>query len=355
VQLVEQPPRERMFHERYPFFAASSARMDAHFAQLARTIIEHYLPENDALLVEIGSNDGTLLKHAAAAGLRHVGIDPSASVAAAAAARGVTTWCRFFDQAAANDIVAQCGHAHVVVATNALSHVAELHSVVAGIDHLLAPDGVVIVEDPYWGQVLAQTAFDQIYDEHASYFALTSVQHLFAAHGLTVFDVTPVDVHGGSMRYFICRAGTRMPSPRVAALVERELAEGAHDATALAAFSQRVDAVGVRLLDLLRRRRATGLRIVGYGATSKSTTTINYFGITPDLVEFICDTTPAKQGLFSPGAHIKVRPHEEFARNYPDCALLFSWNHAAEVRANEQAFTSAGGRWILYVPDVHET
>lgn len=355
VQLVDQPPRVKMFHERYPFFSSSSERMKTHFAQLARAVIDQHLTGADPLLVEIGSNDGTLLEHAAQAHIRHVGVEPSAGVAAAATTRGVTTWCRFFDEAVAADIVAQHGQADVVVATNALSHVGDLHSVVSAIDRLLAAKGVVVIEDPYWVQVLTRTAFDQIYDEHASYFALTSIQRLFEPHGFVVFDAEPFDVHGGSMRYSICRAGTKSPSPRVSALAEEELASGAFDPAALAAFSHRVDAVGASLLDLLQRRHAAGTRIVGYGATSKSTTTINYFGITPDLVECICDTTPAKHGKFSPGAHIAIRPHEEFSRPYPEYALLFLWNHAAEVRAKEETFAQQGGRWIVYVPDVHET
>lgn len=355
VQIVDQPPRDKMFHDRYPFFSSSSERMQIHFAKLARAVIDHHSAGGDPLVVEVGSNDGTLLEHVALAGIRHVGVEPSASVAAVAAARGITTWRRFFDESVAADIVDRHGQADVVVATNALSHVGDLHSVVSAIDRLLSAKGVVVIEDPYWAQVLSRTAFDQIYDEHASYFALTSIQRLFEPHGFVVFDVDPVDVHGGSMRYSICRAGTRTPSPRVPALADQELTIGAFDASALAAFSRRVDAIGANLIELLQKRRRGGTRIVGYGATSKSTTTINYFGITPDLVEWICDTTPAKHGTFSPGAHIPVRPHDEFSRPYPDYALLFLWNHAEEVRAKEQAFAQAGGRWITYVPGVDET
>jgi methylation protein EvaC len=353
VQLVDQPQRERMFNDRYPFFSASSVRMQEHFAALAREVIAR-LPKGDPFVVEIGSNDGTLLRHVADAGISHLGVEPSRSVATAAVANGVDTIGEFFDAALARRIVAERGHAHAIVAANALSHIADLHAVVDGIEILLAPGGTCVVEDPYWGDVVARTAFDQIYDEHASYFTLSSLSHLVEPHGLAVLDAARVDVHGGSMRYVIGRAGSRPVASRAAVLLDYERRSGLHQPATFDRFRERVTATGTALMTLLRRRQSEGRRVVGYGATSKSTTTINFFGITPDLIEFISDTTPAKHGTFSPGAHIPVRPHSEFAAKYPDHALLFLWNHAAEVRAKEEAFARAGGRWIVYVPDVRE-
>jgi methylation protein EvaC len=233
VQLIEQPERERMFNDRYPFFSATSARMQEHFAALAGDVIAA-LPAGNPLVVEIGSNDGTLLRHAARTGIRHLGVEPSASVAQAAGADGVNTMCRFFDVAAARQIVAEHGHAHAIIATNALSHIADLHSAVEGIAILLAPDGSCVIEDPYWGDVVARTAFDQIYDEHSSYFTLSSLSWLFAQHGLEVLDAMPFDVHGGSMRYVIGRTGSKPPSPRVGQLRDREHALELHGPDTLA-------------------------------------------------------------------------------------------------------------------------
>ena len=353
VQLVEQPHRELMFNDRYPFFSASSTRMASHFGTLAAEVIST-LPNDDPFVVEIGSNDGTLLRHALDAGIRHLGVEPSASVARAATARGVNTSCAFFDEGLATAIVAQHGHAHAVIAANALSHVADVHAVVAGIKRLLAPAATCVIEDPYWGDVIAQTAFDQIYDEHASYFTLSSIRHLFGAHGLDVVDVQQTDVHGGSMRYFIGHTGSRPPTRQVADRLDHERTSGVQRFETLTAFRERVGATRDRLMTLLHSHRARHKRVVGYGATSKSTTTINFCGITQELVEFISDTTPAKHGTCTPGAHIPVRPHAEFAARYPDRALLFSWNHAAEIRSREQSFTAGGGKWIVYVPDVRE-
>lgn len=353
VQLVDQPQRERMFNDRYPFFSASSVRMQDHFGSLARDVIAN-LPPQDPFVVEIGSNDGTLLGHVAAAGIRHLGIEPSASVADRARACGVDTIGEFFDAGVARRIVLERGHADAIVAANALSHVANLHSVVEGIEILLAPGGTCVVEDPYWGDVVAQTAFDQIYDEHASYFTLSSLSRLFNQHGLAVIDAMRFDVHGGSMRYLIRRHDSGPVSARAAALLDHEQRSGLHEPQTFDGFRERSVAAGSALMALLRQCKAEGKCVVGYGATSKSTTTINWFGITPDLVEFISDTTPAKQGTFSPGAHIPVRSHDHFSACYPDRALLFLWNHAAEVRAKEASFARSGGRWIVYVPRVEE-
>jgi methylation protein EvaC len=354
VQLVEQPAPERMFNDRYPFFSSSSARMSAHFGRLAEDVIARLPQAADPFVVEIGSNDGTLLRPAASRGIRHLGVEPSASVADAASARGVRTLCAFFDVQVARRILAEHGPADAIIAANALSHVGDPHAVVAGIEALLAHDGIVVIEDPYWADVLSQTAFDQIYDEHASYFTLSSIAHLFAAHGLTLFDAMPVNVHGGSIRYFLGRAGSRPTSDRVETLMRREQSEQAAMPSQLAAFRTRVENTGRALVALLERYQRAGTRVVGYGATSKSTTSLNFFGITPELLPFISDTTPAKHGTYSPGAHIPVRPRDAFANPYPERALLFLWNHAAEVRANEQAFAQAGGRWIVYVPSVQE-
>ena len=353
VQLVEQPDRERMFNDRYPFFSATSSRMQEHFARLADDVMAS-VPDADPFVVEIGSNDGTFLKNIARRGVRHLGVEPSSSVARAATTAGVNTLGAFFDRSIARQILSEHGPAHAIVAANALSHVGDPHAVVEGIALLLAREGRCTIEDPYWGDVAASTAFDQIYDEHASYFTLSSIAHLFGRHGLAVLEAVPVDAHGGSMRYVIGRAGAAAPTSRVGQLLEREQSSALHQPATFAAFRARVLKAGTVLIELLRQHKAEGRRVVGYGATSKSTTTINFFGITPDLVEFISDTTPAKQGRFSPGMHIPVRPHAEFAARYPDRALLFLWNHAAEVRANETAFEQSGGRWIVYVPAVRE-
>lgn len=352
VQLTEQPPRERMFHERYAFFSSTSVRMARHFEEFAITVMAELRGRRDPFVVEIGSNDGIMLRHFAKAGVRHLGIEPSANVAEAALEGGVRTVCAFFDESLARQIVAEHGQADAILGANVMCHIPYLHSVAAGIRTLLKPDGLLIFEDPYLGDVIEKMAYDQIYDEHALYFSLRSIKYLFAEHDLELVDVKPQPVHGGSMRYVLAQKGTRAPSPRVAGQLAREDALGLDRPETYARFRQRVERSRDELMRVLHGLRRAGKRVVGYAATSKSTTTINYCGITPELVEFISDTTPIKQGKFSPGAHIPVRPYEEFKARYPDYALLFAWNHAEEIMAKEEAFRAAGGKWIVYVPEV---
>ena len=351
-QLAESVARERMFNDQYPFFTASSARMAAHFEAFAGRVMRDHLGEPDPFVVEIGSNDGTLLRHFAKSSVRHLGVEPSANVAAAAEEYGVRSICRFFDEEVARDIAQDFGPADAVLAANCFCHVHDLHSLAKGIGHLLKPRGLLIFEDPYLGDILAKNAYDQIYDEHAYYFCVTSVSRWLAQHGLEIVDVEPHDVHGGSMRYSVARRGAWPVQPAVAARLQVEAQAGLHRRQTYESFRGRVEKSREGLTELLRRLRREGRRVAGYGATSKSTTVLNYCGITPDLVEFISDTTPLKQGKFSPGMHIPVRAHAQFASSYPDYALLFAWNHAAEIMQKETGFRDAGGKWIAYVPEV---
>jgi methylation protein EvaC len=354
VQLTELVDPHRMFHDNYAFYSSTSSRMAAHFEALAGLIRTTHLGDNP-FVVEIGSNDGIMLRHLANAGIRHLGIEPSANVAAAARANGVNTVSEFFSEALADRIITEHGHADVVAGANVMCHIPTMHSVVAGIAKVLKPSGVLIFEDPYLGDIIERTAYDQIYDEHAFYFSVTALDFVFAQHGLEIVDVEPQPTHGGSMRYTVGRRGRHTVSAATSAQRAKEQALGLGNRDTYSAFRRRVERSRVELMALLRTLHHSGKRVAGYGATSKSTTVTNYCGITPDLVEFISDTTPIKQGKFSPGTHIPIRPHADFRSNYPDFALLFAWNHADEIRANERPFVAAGGQWIVYVPRVMVT
>ena len=353
VQLTELVDRERMFHDNYPFYSSTSTRMAVHFQSFAQEVLSRRIGGGNPFVVEIGSNDGIMLQHFAQAGIRHLGIEPSANVAAAAQAKGIRTIRRFFDAELAGEIVAEHGQADAFLGANVMCHIPYLHSVLEGIEILLKPDGYVIFEDPYLADIVTKTAYDQIYDEHAFYFSLASIQYLFSRHGMEVVDVQPQDVHGGSMRYIIARRGARPVAMAVGSLAEKEKTQGLDRRAAFADFRGRVERSREELLFLLRRIQKEGKSVAGYAATSKSTTVLNYCGITPDLLPYISDTTPLKHGKFSPGMHIPIRPYTEFKGRFPDYALLFGWNHAEEIMAKEEAFVAGGGKWILYVPEVH--
>jgi methylation protein EvaC len=353
VQLSEEVPREKMFHHEYPYRTSESARMSRHFEDVAKHLMATELTGDDPFVVEIGSNDGVMLKTVSAAGIRHLGVDPSGAAAEEAAKAGVRIRVSFFDEELAADILAKDGPADVVFAANTLSHIAYLDSIFRGMAALLADDGVFVFEERYLADIMDSSAFDQIYDEHFYLFSVRSVATAVSRFGLELVDVTPVSVHGGTLRYVVARAGKRRPTPAVAEFLRQEASAGLADPATFDGFAARVRKIRDELVTLLHRLHDEGKTVVGYGATAKSATATNYCGITPELVPYVCDSTPGKQGLLMPGSRIPVRPPSEFSQPYPDYALLFAWNHADEIMNKERAFHESGGKWILYVPDVH--
>ncbi|WP_030615930.1 methyltransferase domain-containing protein [Streptomyces sclerotialus] len=353
VQLMEEVPRNRMFHEAYPYHSSGSAYMREHFENLAKQLLSTELTADDPFIVELGCNDGVMLNVIAGHGVRHLGVEPSGGVADVAAAKGVRVRKSFFEESVAKEILAADGQADVVYAANTLCHIPYMDSILAGVRTLLKPTGVFVFEDPYLGDIVERTSFDQIYDEHFFFFTARSVQEMARRNGLELVDVERLSVHGGEVRYHLAPAGRRSPSEAVAALVAEEERRDLAGLGTLREFGDKVMKIREDLTALLEKLRAEGRTVVGYGATAKSATVTNLCGIGPDLVPFICDTTPAKQGRLSPGTHIPVKEPSAFSGDYPDYALLFAWNHAEEIMAKEQGFREAGGKWILYVPDVH--
>lgn len=352
VQLIEQPDREMMFHQDYAFFSSTSERQKQHFAVLADKLISDYCCSEDPFVAEIGSNDGIMLKNLSVKNIRHLGIEPSGNVAEVAISNGVNTISEFFDEALAEKIVGEYGYADAITSANVMCHIPYIHSVIAGIKKLLRPEGIFIFEDPYLGDIIEKVSYDQIYDEHVFYFSVSSVSRLVDQHDMEIVDVEHLDVHGGSMRYYIAHKGKRSVSARVAAQYDKELSMGIQDVATYDALRVNIEQSKEQLLAVLKDLRDRGERVVGYGATSKSTTVTNYCGIGPDLVEYISDTTPLKQGKYSPGAHIPVLPYDSFSKDYPRYTLLFAWNHAGEIMEKELAYRHSGGKWIVYVPKV---
>ncbi|GLU48703.1 class I SAM-dependent methyltransferase [Nocardiopsis ansamitocini] len=353
VQLIEPVDREKMFHEDYPYYSSGSSVMRSHFEDTARRLLEHTATRTDPFVVEIGCNDGVMLRTIHDAGVRHLGFEPSGKVAQAARDKGLRVSTEFFEERTAVQVRSTEGPADVVYAANTICHIPYIESIFRGIDALLGEHGVFVFEDPYLGDIVEKTSFDQIYDEHFFFFTARSVQAMAAAFGFELVDVERLPVHGGELRYTIARAGKREPDAAVARLIDEERVRGLADPIVLRDFADRVERVRADLRTVLHDLRDQGRSVVAYGATAKSATVANFCGIGPELVSYVCDTTPAKQGRVTPGTHIPVRPVEAFRDSYPDYALLFAWNHAEEIMRKEQGFRGAGGRWILYVPHVH--
>ena len=217
---------------------------------------------------------------------------------------------------------------------------------------MLKDDGVFIFEDPYLGDIVKKTSFDQIYDEHVYLFSGLSIQRLAIMHDLELIDVEPQTTHGGSMRYTIGHKGKNKVSIRVDELINNEVSLGLDAPKAYESFSKNVDKIKSDLMSILVQAKSEGKKVVAYGATSKSTTVTNYFGITPELVDCIYDTTPIKQNTLSPGANIPVLPYDQFHLSDPDYVLLFAWNHSDEIMEKEADFMRGSRFWLTYVPNV---
>lgn len=352
VQLTDLIEPAKMFHQNYAFFSSTSRKMTDHFATFASDIDARWLQGDDPFVVEIGSNDGIMLQNFAKKGTKHLGVEPSGNVAEAARAKGIDTISVFFGANSARAIRKDHGPANAILGANVMCHIPDLHSVLEGVDELLKPHGVLVFEDPYLGDIIEKTSYDQIYDEHAYYFCIGSLTPLLARHGFEIIRAEPQNVHGGSMRYTIGRTREHTADPSVAELREKEAQLGLGEAATYDRFRQAVEDSRDKLVAKLRALRDDGVRVVGYGATSKSTTVLNYCGIGPDLVDAISDTTPIKQGKFSPGMHIPIIPYTSFAEDPPAVALLFAWNHEREIVENEKGWLASGGRFLVYVPDV---
>lgn len=354
VQLVDQPAPEQMFHENYAFFSSTSEYMKVHFKDFALSIKDTYLKANDPFVVEMGSNDGIMLQNFKNLGYRHLGVEPSKNVAEVAMGKGINTINSFFNEETAEKIIAQYGKADAFLAANVMCHIPFIHSIAKGVKNLLSDKGVLAFEDPYLGDIVQKTSYDQIYDEHVFFFSVNSVNNAFKMHGLEVIDCLPQKTHGGSMRYILSHVGAYPISENVKRQLRIEEDLQLSNPATYIKFKADVENSRNELVNLLKKIKAEGKRVVGYGATSKSTTVLNYCGIGPELIEFISDTTPIKQGKFTPGTHIPVKAYENFKAKYPEYTLLFAWNHREEIMAKESTYTKdLNGKWITYVPEVH--
>jgi len=353
VQLGELVSPEKMFHEAYPFFTSSSVKMTQHFRALATKLgRDHLGGKNDPFVVELGSNDGTFLETFKEHRIRHLGIEPSRNVAEASRQRGVQAVNEFFSPDLASRLLNEFGPADLICGFNVICHIPDLTGLLAGVSLWLREGGVFVFEDPYFGKIVEINSFDQIYDEHVFYFSATSVRKVFERNGLRLVDVEPQETHGGSMRYTLQKGGNRTPAPAVGEWLEREQAQGLHLPSCHGRFRRQVEKNRDDLRDCVKGLAAGKKTVMGYAATSKSTTTLNYAGLGPKDIFCIVDSTPLKQGKFSPGMHIPIRPPELFRDSPPSHALLLGWNHRKEILGKEKWFGDCGGRWIEYVPTV---
>ncbi|MEX2209232.1 MAG: class I SAM-dependent methyltransferase [Myxococcota bacterium] len=351
VQLAESVSPQRLFQD-YPYFSSYVDQLVESGRRYCEAVSARFGLGKHSRVVEVASNDGYLLQHFVARGIPALGIEPAENVAAAAIARGVPTLSRFFGRETAEFVAARDGRADLILCNNVFAHVPDLNDFIAGLALLLAPGGVVTLEFPHLLTLLDGNQFDTIYHEHFSYFSFTTASLALARHGLTVFDVEEIAVHGGSLRLFARHEGhASLPvSAAVAAFRARERDAGLASVERYRAFAERVHTTKNDLLGALIELKRAGKQIVGYGAAGKSVTLLNYCGIRTDYLDYLVDRNPYKQGTFFPGVRIPIHAPDRIAQTKPDYVLILPWNLRDEVIRYTAGIREWGGRWIVPIP-----
>lgn len=340
-----------LLFKNYVYVSSTSPAFVAHFNDFAQTVAARFNLGPASLVVDVGSNDGILLKPFQEREIRVLGVDPADKIAAAATAAGIETLPHFFTPAVARDIVSRHGKAAIITATNVFAHVNDLDELVAGIKVLLADDGVFIVEAPYLADFLEKNLFDTVYHEHLSYFSVSSLKILLERLGMRVIDVEKTDSHGGSLRVFAAHAASARPvSDAVGRFIADEHAQGLGTVAAYEDFAKRVEQNKMQLTALLKQIKVEGKKIAGYGAPAKGNTLLNYFGIGPETVDYIVDDSAWKQGLYTPGTRIPVVSAEKLSEAKPDYILILAWNFADPIMKKLEWFSDTGGKCIIPVP-----
>jgi SAM-dependent methyltransferase len=352
LQLLDVVDPAALF-ENYVYVSGTSPVFVKHFSDYAHDLIKRFNLKPGQLAVDIGSNDGTFLRFFKDAGLKVLGIDPAKDIAAKATASGIDTFTDFFTPVLAERLVKEKGPAALITANNVFAHADDLRGIAQAVRGWLAPDGVFVFEVSYLLDVYEKTLFDTIYHEHLAYHSVKPLRDFFAAQGLELIEAIRVGSHGGSLRGIAQRkGGPRKVGNSVGELIHKEDQLGLHRAQTFRDYAKKIDALKERLSSTLKGLKAKGKKIAAFGAPAKATTLMYHFGLGPDVVDFIVDDSPLKQGLYSPGLHIPVLPSSAIAENKPDYLLILAWNFADSIIAKNKAFKDAGGHWIVPLPHV---
>jgi len=350
AQLLDIIAPEVLYSD-YIYMTSSSSEMQEHFPKYANQVIESIKPAQGALVVDIGSNDGTLLRHFKNHGLHVIGVEPAHEIARKATENGVKTIPGFFTPELALHIKQEYGPASIITANNVFANVDDLVSLTEGIRSLLSPNGVFVFESFYLADVIENMVFDFIYHEHLSAFSVAPVQRFFQHMGMQLIDVKRIPTKGGSLRYTIQLAGgPRAVSPSVASMLNFEESFGLYHPETFKAFLIKIDGLKQLTVSFLKKLKTEGKTIAGYGASITGTTLIYHFGI-GEYLDYLIDDNPAKQGRFSPGQHIPVYHPKFLYERKPDYVVILAWRFAKQILKKHDAFLKQGGRFIIPVPD----
>lgn len=351
MQLIERVPPSLMFED-YLYVSGVSETLARHLGSLADRVTEWLKPEAGDLVVDIGCNDGTLLAGFARHGLRVLGIDPARNLASLSAGRGIPVETTFFTEASARSVAERHGKARVITATNVFPHIPALDDFMRGVDGLLAPDGVLVIEAHYLLDMFEQGAFDTIYHEHVSYWSLAAMMRLFERHGMEVVHAARLPIHHGQMRVFVQRRGVRQSGKECAALLAAEADSGALEEEAGHAFARAAHRSRDDLHRCIAQIRGAGGRVAAYGAPAKGSTLLSFLRLGPAEIDFIADRSPLKQGRLTPGSRIPISGPERILSDMPDCLILLAWNFKDEILAQQDEYRRRGGRFLLPLPEV---
>lgn len=353
VQLQEFVAPENIFSD-YLYFASYSDSWLAHAKAYTGLMVERFAINPKSLVVEIASNDGYLLQYFLEKRIPVLGIEPAANVAAVAVQKGIPSLVKFFNSDTARDLLAKGQQADLLLGNNVLAHVPDINNFVAGMKILLKPQGVITMEFPHLMRLMEENQFDTIYHEHFSYFSFLAVEKIFARHGLTLFDVQELPTHGGSLRIFARHTEdvSKPVGPGVTELRAREQSACFGQLETYSRFSEQVKETKRKLLEFLIHAKQSGKKIAAYGAAAKGNTLLNYCGIRTDLVDYVVDRSPYKQGKFLPGVRIPIYSPEHIRETRPDYLLILPWNLKDEVILQNAYIRDWGGQFVVPIPEV---
>jgi len=355
VQTEDHAQASELFSPDYAYFSSVSQSWVDHAARYANMITARLGLGRESFVIEVAANDGYLLKNFVAAGIPCLGIEPTASTAAAAERIGIPILREFFGKALAERLAAVGKQADLIAGNNVYAHVPDINDFTAGLKAALKPGGTITLEFTHLMRLIEHTLFDTVYHEHFSYYSLRTVSHIFASAGLRVFDVEELPTQGGSLRVYGCHAGdVRVTAPAVAAVLAEEERRGLGHVEIYREFQPRADRVKNELLAFLIEQKRAGKRVAAYGAAAKGNTLLNYAGVKPDLLPFVCDAAPSKQGKFLPGVHIPILPPAALRERRPDVVLILPWNIAEEVVQQHGYVREWGGRFVVAVPELRD-
>lgn len=353
VQTEDHACAEALFGADYAYFSSTSSTWLDHASRYTSMICERLMLDAGSFVIEVAANDGYLLRNFVSAGIPCLGIEPTARTAAAAEALGIPVLREFFGLALGQRLAAQGRRADLIVGNNVYAHVPDINDFTMGLKAALKPNGVVTLEFPHLLHLIAQTQFDTVYHEHFSYLSLRVVCRVFEGAGLRVWDVERLPTHGGSLRVYGAHAEDARPTlPAVAAVLADEDRQGLRDLTLYQTFQARADRVKDDLLVFLIEQKRAGKRVAGYGAAAKGNTLLNYAGVKPDLLPYVCDASLSKQGRYLPGSHIPVLAPSALREQRPDVVLILPWNLAAEVVEQYRYIQDEGGQFVIAVPNL---